>query len=144
MFQVASFRCAIPLARVERVVQAVEPQALPAAPDVVMGVILLQGEPVPVFDPGLRFGQEPTPIRLEEHLVVVTTTARKVALRVQNTHGIVTFSAADLKSSSHLVPELEGLAGVAATDQETVVVYDVELFLSSQEAEQLSEALRQR
>ena len=106
-----------------------------------MGVILLQGEPVPVFDPGLRFGQEASPIGLDEHLVVVTTTARKVALRTQNTHGIVTFQPSDLKSSSHLVPELGDIAGVAAQADDTVVVYDIEKFLSDEEASQLNEAL---
>lgn len=141
IFEVAGFRCAVHLARVERVVQAVEPQALPGAPDIVMGVILMQGEAVPVFDPGLRFGGKASPIQLNEHLVVVTTAARKIALRVQNTHGIETFHPADLKSTSHLVPELEGLAGVAAQESGTVVVYDVEEFLSEQESEQLQKAL---
>ncbi len=141
MFQVARFRCAVHLARVERVIQAVEPQPLPSAPAIVMGVILLQGEPVPVFDPGLRFGETPSAIRIDDHLVVVTTTVRKVALRATDTYGIVTFKPADLKSSSHLVPELAGIAGVAAQSEDTVVVYDVEKFLSEGELSQLEEAL---
>lgn len=144
IFHVGGYRCAVHLARVERVVQAVEPQPLPAAPDIVMGVILMQGEPVAVFDPLVRFGEKPTPISLQDHLIIVTTEDRKIALRVNDTHGIKTFNPSDLKSSSHLVPQLQGLAGVAAQEDGTVVVYDIERFLTREESSQLEQALKER
>ena len=141
-FEVGEHRCAVHLPRVERVVQALEPDPLPGAPKVVMGVVLIRGEALPVFDPTVRFGEEATPMRLEDHLVVIETERRKVALRVQETHGITKFAPSDLKNVSHLVPELRSVAGVARSPDGTVVIYDVEQFLSREEEVQLDRALQ--
>lgn len=142
MFEVGGHQCAVHLARVERVVQSLEPQALPGAPEAVMGVVVLQGETVPVFDPLVRFGQKASSVSLSDHLIVVQTEVRKMAIRVQDTKGIISFSPAQLKSVSQVVPELENLAGVAQSPDGTVIVYDVEKFLTPSEEELLARALK--
>ena len=107
-----------------------------------MGIVVLQGETVPVFDPLVRFGQESSSVSLSDHLIVVQTEIRKMAIRVQDTRGIITFTPAQLKSVSQVVPELENLAGVAQSPDGTVIVYDVEKFLTPGEEQLLKRALK--
>jgi purine-binding chemotaxis protein CheW len=55
---------------------------LPRAPPIVEGVINVRGTLVPVLDIRLRFGMSPHPPTLDQHLIIATSGAHVVALRV--------------------------------------------------------------
>jgi len=63
-------RYALPLARVQRVVRMIEVTPLPEAPEIVLGVIDLQGNFVPVMSMRKRFGLSEPEASLSDQLIV--------------------------------------------------------------------------
>ena len=60
-------RYALRLAIVERIVRMVEITPLPNAPDIVLGVVNLQGRIIPIFNIRRRFGLEEREPDLDDH-----------------------------------------------------------------------------
>jgi len=64
---------ALPLTRVQRVVRMVELTPLPKAPEIVLGVIDLQGNIIPVMSMRRRFGLAEPETSLSDQLIVADT-----------------------------------------------------------------------
>jgi purine-binding chemotaxis protein CheW len=75
-------RLAVPLATVDRIVRAVEVTPLPGAPQVVLGVINVQGAVLPVINLRRRCRLPEREIETTDMLVIAHTTRRSVALLV--------------------------------------------------------------
>ena len=73
-------RYALYLPVVERVVSAVEVTPLPKAPDIVLGVINMQGKVIPVVNIRRRFGLPERQIDLSDQFIIANTTKRPVVL----------------------------------------------------------------
>lgn len=143
LFALDAQRYALPFDCVERVVQVVEITPLPGAPEVVLGVIDLQGELVVVVEPRRRFGL-PVPQRhLSQQLLIARMPGRRVAMLVDAVIGLAECAAHDLLlddpvgcgSGSGLV------AGVLRREDGLVLIHDLARFLSIAETRQLDEAL---
>lgn len=142
IFRVDEHRFALPLTAVERVVRAVAITALPKAPAVVLGVIDVQGQVLPVCDVRERFQLPRRPVRLTDHLAIVRTQRRVMALLVDLAEGVSERPADAIIGADKLDTGLAHLRGIVQLDDGLVLIHDLERFLSAEEAQALDEALQ--
>ena len=141
VFRLDDLRYALPLAMVERVVQAVDITPLPRAPDVVRGAINVRGRIVPVFDTRKRFGLPERDIRLEDQMVLAKTSARTVALLVDTVEGLLQCENSDVTPAGQVWPGIGQVAGVVKRPDGLILIHDLDAFLSADEHGALELAL---
>lgn len=141
VFRLDEQRYALPLAAVERIVRAVEVTFLPKAPSIVLGVIDMEGEPLPVLNVRRRFDLPEREIRPDDHFLIARTVSRVVALMVDEALGLVERSQTEIIGADRIVPGLEQFQGVVKLDDGLVLIHDLEKFLHLDEASTLDEAM---
>lgn len=124
-----------------RVVRMVEIAALPEAPEIVMGVIDVQGEIIPVMSMRRRFGLTEPGTSLSDQLIVADTATCRVALSVNSVTGVVERAQEDITETAEIVPGSRYVEGISTLEDGLVFIHDLDLFLSKKEAEQLEEVL---
>jgi purine-binding chemotaxis protein CheW len=126
---------------VQRIVRVVEVTALPRAPEIVVGIINLQGTVIPVFDIRMRFRLPPREVRLDDQLIIATTAKRTVALMVDSVDDVIEIPGERIIAAEQILPELEYVEGVVKTEDGMILIHDLEKFLSLYEEKALDEAL---
>jgi purine-binding chemotaxis protein CheW len=141
LFEVAGSRFALRANEVSEILRAVALQSLPAAPNVISGVINLRGQAVPVLSMRFRFGLEQKALSPHDYFIVANVGTRRVALHVDRPLDLTQVSVTPLSEQQHLSHQLPYVAGVAPVDDGIVLIHDLVSFLSSAEALQLGAAL---
>ena len=141
MFALDEPRYALPLSTVNRVVRVVEIMPLPKAPEIVLGVVNVQGHIVPVMDVRKRFHLQKRALDTDDRLIIAQTSTRTVALLVDSVVGVHTLAENEFAGSEQALPFAEYLHGVAKTEEGIVLIYDLEQFLSLDEERTLDAAL---
>lgn len=134
-------RIALPLVRVERVIQAIEPSHLPGAPDIVLGVLNLQGRVIPLVDLRRRLGLPERALALSDHIVIASTRQRPVALVADTVSGVIDGADLDWVEPAQVLPRLDLIAGIVRRDDGLLLVHDLDRFLSLDEAARLEAAM---
>ena len=140
-FTLGHQRYALRLAAVDRVAQVVEIVPLPGAPDIVLGVIDVQGCIIPVVDTRKRFGLAARRMTLAEHLIIAHTPRRPVALLVDRVGDTLDCAEVDVIAASEILPGLDHLHGVAKQPDGTILIHDLAAFLSLDEEARLDAAV---
>jgi purine-binding chemotaxis protein CheW len=135
-------RYALPLETVDRVVRAVAVTSLPDAPDIILGVINLQGRVVPVIDLRRRFRLPERPLDVDDHLIVAESATGPVALPVDEAEGLVRDLNGEAVPAADIVPNLNYVDQVFLYGSEMVFVLDIETVLTEDEELALAESLR--
>lgn len=125
------------LSAVVRAVRMVDVTPLSQAPDIVRGVIDVQGRVVPVFDLRRRFRLRQRPVSVHDQIILAHTARRPVALVVDVVHG-VREHIAPVMALADIVP---GIEGVVRLDDGLILIHDLERFLSLDEERTLDRAL---
>jgi purine-binding chemotaxis protein CheW len=141
-FNLDEQRYALHLTAVERVVRMVEITPLPKAPQIVLGVINIQGLIIPVVDIRRRFRIPARDIRLSDHLLIARTARRTVALALDAVTGIVERSAQAVITAEEILPGLEYVEGVMKLDDGLILIHDLDTLLSLEEEQTLDAALQ--
>ncbi len=136
-FRLDGQRYGLPLASVERVVRSVEITPLPKAPEIVLGVINVQGRVVAVVDVRKRFRLPQREPALGDSLVIARTPARAVALLADTVAGVVECAENEAVPAQAIVPGLEYVEGVAKLGDGMVLIHDLARFLSLDEERRL-------
>src|ERR1700753_2378508 len=89
VFRLGNQRYALMLAAVERIVRAVEVIPLPDSPEIVMGVINVEGRILPVLNVRGRFGQPNKEITPGDHFLIARTAQRQVVLVIDEPEGVI-------------------------------------------------------
>lgn len=137
---VAGLRCGLHVDTVVELHRMVASVPVPDAPTVIDGVIDVRGEVVVVLDLRTRFGLPGRPPRPSDHLVLVRTQGRSIALRVDRVLDLVTVPLGAFDAGIGSPPGTQ-LRGVARLADGLVLITDVDAFLSADEAADLDEAL---
>ncbi len=143
VFLLGEQRYALRLSAVEKIVLMVEITPLPKAPEVVLGVINLQGRIIPVIDIRRRFRLPKKETALYDHLVIARTSRRAVALVVDAAADVTSCVEQDVVAADAVVPNMEYVEGVAKLDDGIVLIHDLDKFLALEEEETLTNALSQ-
>jgi len=136
-------RYAFYLSAVERVVCMVEITPLPKAPAVVLGIINMQGRIIPVVNIRKRFRLPEREIGLSDHLIIANTSRRTVALVADEVSGVFERPGEEVIATEKILPGMEYVEGVVKLEDGMILIHNLELFLSLQEEEALSEGMEE-
>ncbi|GGA41655.1 hypothetical protein GCM10010981_33330 [Dyella nitratireducens] len=134
-------RYALYLTAVERVVHAVYVTPLAKAPDIVLGIVSLQGRIVPVFNVRRRFHLLEREARLADQIIFARTRRRTVALWVDTVTGVIECDKSNVTHADDVLPATAYVQGVIQLDDGLVLVHDLDAFLSLDEEKSLDGAL---
>lgn len=141
VFYLDELRMALALSTVERVVRAVYFSQLPDAPQIVLGVVNLQGRIIPVVNMRARFRLPDREVALTDRLIIAQTGRRTAALFVDSVAGVVEYPGPALVGAGDILSGLEYVTGVAKLDDGMIFIHDLDRFLSLDEEETLDRAL---
>jgi len=133
LFTLGEERYALHLSAVERVVRAVEITLLPKAPEIVLGVINVQGRIVPVVNIRRRFRLSERELKLSDQIVIARTSRRTVALVVDAVGGVTELSGKEIVLPEEIVPQMQYVEGVVKLEDGLVLIHDLDRFLSLNE-----------
>lgn len=134
-------RVALRLSVVERVIRAVYVTPLPDAPEIVSGVINVQGRVIPVVNIRRRFRLEDRQMVLTDRLVIAHTAQRPVALVADAVSGVLKYSEPDIIDADDIFPGLEYVGGVAKLEGGLILIHDLNRCLSLDEGSALERAM---
>ena len=140
-FSLDDRKFALYVSAVQRIIRVVEVIALPKAPEIVVGIINLQGTVIPVFDIRMRFRLPAREARIDDQMIIATTTKRTVVLLVDSADDVKEIPEEKIIAAAQILPELEYVEGVMKMEDGMVLIHDLERFLSLQEEKALDEAM---
>ncbi|OIP90365.1 MAG: chemotaxis protein CheW [Syntrophobacterales bacterium CG_4_8_14_3_um_filter_58_8] len=140
-FSLDDRKFALYVSAVQRIIRVVEVTPLPKAPDIVSGIINMQGQVIPVFDIRMRFQLPAREVQLSDQMIIASTTKRTVALMVDSVNDVIEIPEEKIIAAEQILPELEYVEGVMKTEDGMVLIHDLERFLSLPEEKALDEAL---
>ncbi|MCK9259598.1 MAG: chemotaxis protein CheW [Azoarcus sp.] len=140
-FVVAKLAFGLPLECVQRAFAAVAPRPLPAAPDIVCGIINVQGDVLPVLNLRRLLGLPEREIEPGDRLLVVSSSRRKLVLIVDSVGDIITCENKDFVALERVIGGTRHVAGVVKTTDGMLLIHDLDGFLSPLEEQTLNAAL---
>lgn len=138
--RLAGTQVCFPASAVRELVRSVAIAPLPGAPGVIEGAINLHGRIVPVVNLRQRLELPGVPNSPAQFLIILETSDRLIAIRVDDVDDVTDISTSDFESPSAISPVLQRLSGVAATANGALVIYDADAFLTQAERDALDEA----
>jgi purine-binding chemotaxis protein CheW len=142
LFSLEEPRYALYLSAVERVIRSVEIIPLPKAPDIILGVINMQGEIIPVIDIRKLFHLPTREINLEDQFIIAKTSKRLVALTVDSVEGVSEIADYKVADAKEALPYADYLSGITVFENNIILINDLEKFLSLDEEKKLDKALK--
>ena len=142
VFMLGDSRYGLPLNAVDRAVRAVEITPLPKAPDIVLGVVNVQGRVIPVINLRRRFRLPEREIALTDQIIIAHTARRSLALVTDAVHGIVECSEREFVAREAIIPGLEYVEGIARMPDGLILIHDVDKFLALEEEASLEDAMK--
>ena len=125
------------------IVRAAAVRKVPGAPAIVLGALDVRGTLAAVVDLRARFGLPPRAIGVDDHFVVMRTTARTLALVTDRAESLQSIDEASLVAPTAISQQHAAhVAGIVATADGLVIIADVERFLTEGEEASLSLALQ--
>jgi purine-binding chemotaxis protein CheW len=142
LFSLEEPRYALYLSAVERVIRSVEITPLPKTPEIVSGIINLEGEIIPVIDIRRLFHLPSREINLEDQFIIARTSKRHVVLAVDSVISVSELSLYRVSDAKDTLPFADYLSGVTIFENNIILINDLETFLSLDEQQVLDEALK--
>ncbi len=142
IFTLDELTYALPLPAVVRVIHAMETRRLPKSPEIISGIINVQGQIIPVVDIRKRFGLSERETDPDDRMIIADTGKRKIAMFVDTVADIKDLSPRQFSDSGKTLPFAGYIKGVAKVDNELILIYDLEQFLSLDEETVLEQAMR--
>jgi len=144
LFTLDEHRYALILSAVIRVVRTVEITSLPKAPDIVRGVVNVQGLVIPVVDIRKRFRLPEREMELSDQLIIASTLGRTVALVVDAVDGVIELANQEMIPPERILSDTEYVEGVIKLEEGLVLIHDLDKFLSCEEDKKLDAALKKK
>jgi len=144
IFTLDEQRYALHLHTVKRIVRAVEITPLPKAPEIVLGVVNVQGQVIPVMDIRNRFSLPGRELDLSDQLIISHIPKRTVALVVDAVSDVIECPDQVLITSEQILPDTGYIDGVLKLEDGLILIHDLDKFLSLEEGERLDDALNTR
>ena len=142
VFTLDEQRYALHLSAVERVFRVVEITPLPKAPEIVLGVINIQGRIIPLLNIRRRFRLPERDMTPSDQLILASTGTQAVALVVDAVNALVERSREEVIAADSILPDLEYVKGVAKLEDGLILIHDLGQFLSLEEEKTLNGALK--
>jgi len=141
VFTLDKQRYALPLPTVARVIRMVEIAPMPKAPEIVIGVINLQGHIIPVVDIRRRFRLPGRETGISDQVLISHTSKRPVGIVVDEVTGVIECSAEEIVAAEKILPGMEYVEGVAKLKVIQRPFFFIDSFLSLEEERALDDAI---
>lgn len=141
VFTLSDQRYGLPLPAVDRIVRVVDITSLPKVPDIVLGVVNVEGRVIPVIDVRRRFGLPEREIAMSDQMVLARTARRPVALVVDSVSGVLEYSDQKAVGGHDILPDLQFVQGVVKLGDGLILIHDLDTFLSLEEQADLDRTL---
>jgi len=141
VFILDSQRCALHLSAVDRVVRMVHITPVSSAPDIVLGIVNMEGRVIPAIDVRQRFNLPKRGISLSDQLIFARTKRRSVALVADAVTGVIECSEWNMISAEHVLPGLRHIEGIIKFEDGLILIHNLDKFLSLEEEASLDLAL---
>jgi purine-binding chemotaxis protein CheW len=135
-------RFSVDLSVVVRIARMVEIIPLPQAPDVVLGLINVQGQIIPVVSVRKACGLPERLPHLDDRLIILRMPARTVALVVDEVIGVVRREEQEVVSAQQLFPGVDTVEGAVKYDDDIVLIQNRERFLHREDERKLGEVMK--
>ena len=132
---------AVSLSVVERIARMVEITPLPRAPEIVLGVINVQGWILPVIDIRKRFHLPARELQLSDQILIARTSKRRVALVVDTVTEVVIPSVHEVVARELILAQLDYVIGVVKRPDGLILIHDLDSFLSLDEEQELHDGI---
>jgi purine-binding chemotaxis protein CheW len=142
VFTLDEQRYALRLHSVERIVRVVEITPLPKAPDIVLGVINVQGRVIPVVNIRKRFLLPERETNLSDQLIIAKTSKRPVAILTDGVSRVIEESAERVVTSEEILSGMKYVEGVVKFEDGMILIHDLDKFLSIEEEKILDDAMK--
>lgn len=126
-------RYALHLSAIDRVVRMVHITPVSSVPDILLGIVNLEGVVIPVMDVRQRFNLPEREISLSDRLIFARTKRRSVALIADTVSGVIECSEYSLISAERILPELAHVEGVIKFEDGLILIHNLDKFLSLEE-----------
>jgi len=143
VFTLDEQRYALSLDLVERVVRAVAVTPLPDAPEIVLGIINVQGRIVPVINMRNCFRLQDKKLRPSDQFIILATARRTFALAVDAVLGVVKCPSGGVVSTGDILPRMERVEGVMILADGMILISDIEKILSLGDETALNDRLKE-
>ena len=141
VFKLDELLYALSINSVIYVFNAVNITHLPKSPDIISGIINVKGQIIPVVDLRKRFGLISRELIPDDHLIMVDTGKRKIALWVDTVIGIKEIAPEQYVEINETFPFIVHIKGVAKIEDGLIFIYDIEQCLNLNEEIELEQAL---
>ena len=133
---------ALHLRTVERVIRAAEITSLPQVPEIILGVINMEGRVIPVVNIRRRFNLLERDIHLNDEFIIAHTPTRHVALLVDAVINVMELKEEKTIKAEKILPVMPYIDGVIKLEEGMILINDLNRFLSLEEEQLLSNAMR--
>ena len=144
VFTLDELQYALPLDVVQRIVHLVEITPLPKAPEIVLGIVNIQGQIIPVVNIRRRFRLTEREARLTDQLLIAQTSRINVALVVDSVSGVIQRRGLEIVDTEAIVSGIEYIEGVVKLEDGLILIHDINKFLSLEEEKKLHTALKNK
>jgi purine-binding chemotaxis protein CheW len=134
-------RYALRLSAVDRVVRMVCITPVSGAPDVLLGIVNLEGRVIPTVDVRQRFNLPKREISPSDRLIFARTERRYVALVADTVTGVIECSDNSLISAERILPGLRHVEGIIKCEDGLILIHNLDKFLSLEEEASVDLAL---
>jgi purine-binding chemotaxis protein CheW len=134
-------RYALRLSAVDRVVRMVCITPVSGAPDVLLGIVNLEGRVIPTVDVRQRFNLPKREISPSDRLIFARTERRYVALVADTVTGVIECSDDSLISAERILPGLRHVEGIIKFEDGLILIHNLDKFLSLEEEASVDLAL---
>ena len=143
VFSIDGHRYALPLFTVERIVRAVEVTSLPKAPEMVTGIVNVQGRIIPVVSLRQRFGLPVREIGLNDQLIVARTKERDLAFIIDAALDVIAIPEKEIIHAEEILQGMKYVLGFIKKDDGLIHILDIDAILSRGEAGSLGIAMEE-
>jgi len=141
VFTLDCMSCALNLSKVVRVIHAIEVRNLPKAPEIISGIINIQGQIIPVVNIRKRLNLPEKETDPDDRVIIADTGIRKIALFVDSVEDIRELNQGQFADYRESIPFAGYIKGIAKLENEIILIYDLEQFLSLDEEKDLEIAI---
>ena len=143
VFTLDEQQIALHLSGVDKVVWAVEVAPLPEAPEIVSGVVNVQGRIMPAIDIRKRFGLPERELHPADRFIIAHTSRRTVALWVDAVDGVIEPAGDRVIRGEEILPGMGYIEGVVKLPDGMILIHNLDRFLSLEEDRMLADAVQQ-
>jgi len=142
VFTLDDLKFGLGLSCVERILRIVEITPLPRAPEIVTGVINIQGQIVPVYNIRRRFNLPEGEKSLNGQLIMANTSKNKVAIVADIVIGLVECTRQEVVPTADVLRGMDYVEGIIKQADGLIIIHDLDKFLSPGERKILTTAIK--